>query len=127
VSLHSTGENQYAGTAKSGAQEYDLTVEVTRTRINLKAEGRPQKLTKERVEQNLAKNLKLSSVTLEEKTPERFEGPGVTETGEKLQFEVVVRGAEYSVKWKDKEDKPRSIQMTITEGNVSSRIMSYSP
>ena len=50
VSLHSDGENKYAGTAKNGADECDVTVEVTRSRITVKAEGRPKPITREEVE-----------------------------------------------------------------------------
>jgi hypothetical protein len=128
VSLVATGENQYSGTANDGAgQDYLLTVNVLRTRIEWSANGIPKKVTKDRVEQTLVKQLSLDSLSLEEKEDDKFEGSGTTKEGEKIKLEVIVKGDAYSVNWKDKDGKPRGIQMTISEGSRTSRGGSFTP
>jgi hypothetical protein len=127
VSLHSTGENLFSGTAKDGmGQEYDITVEVSRSRISYKAEGRNKKLTREQLEQSSAKLLSLSKIVLEEKSPDRFEGMGISADGQKLQLEVELKGEGYSVNWKDKDRQPRNIQILSVTG-LSSKAGSFPP
>jgi hypothetical protein len=128
VSLHSKGENRFSGIAKDFmGKEYDITVEVSRSRIAYEAKERSPKLTRENLEQYAANLLTLSKVDLDERSPGNFVGTGIATNGDKLQLEVTIRGEGYTVEWKDKDSKPQHVDILSVSGGGTTKSGSLKP